>query len=97
MPESKKPHRSETFCTISVKVIPRSSKLSIESQGGLYKVKLTSPPVDGAANKQLVRFLSEKLSIPSRNIEIVSGMNSRTKRVKIRGKSEAETRELLEW
>ena len=73
-------------CIIQVRVIPRSSKVSIESvAAGLYKVKLTSPPVAGAANEQLVKVLAERLLIPSNQIEIISGQTSRLKRLRISG------------
>jgi uncharacterized protein (TIGR00251 family) len=57
---------------------------------GQYKVKLTSAPVDGAANKQLVSVLARALSLSPANIEIVSGHTSRTKRLKIVGLSPDE-------
>ena len=70
--------------TISVQVVPRSSKVSITTEGkNSFKVKLTSPPVDGAANKQLIEVLAGRLSVPKRTIEIVSGEHSRRKMVQI--------------
>ena len=83
--------RSEQSCIISVRVIPRSSKVAIVSElPGQYRVKLTSPPVDGAANKQLVSVLARALSLSPANIEIVSGHTSRTKRLKILGISQEQ-------
>ena len=88
MPKSKKlpPTVQLESCIINIRVVPRSSKVSIEALGNdQYKIKLTSPPVDGEANEQLVRVLAAKLSIPSNQIEIVSGAKSRLKRVRIIG------------
>ena len=88
MPKSKKlpPTVQPESCTINIRVVPRSSKVKIEEFGqDQYKIKLTSPPVDGEANEQLVRVLASKLSIPSNQIEIVSGAKSRLKRVRIIG------------
>lgn len=88
MPKSKKlpPTVQLESCVINIRVVPRSSKVSIEALGNdQYKIKLTSPPVDGEANEQLVRVLAAKLSIPSHQIEIVSGAKSRLKRVRIIG------------
>lgn len=88
MPKSKKlpPTVQLESCVINIRVVPRSSKVSIEALGNdQYKIKLTSPPVDGEANEQLVRVLAAKLSIPSNQIEIVSGAKSRLKRVRIIG------------
>jgi uncharacterized protein (TIGR00251 family) len=73
-------------CVINIRVVPRSSKVTIEALGhDQYKIKLTSPPVEGEANEQLVRVLAAKLSIPLNQIEIVSGAKSRLKRVRISG------------
>jgi uncharacterized protein len=88
MPKSKKlpPTVQLESCVINIRVVPRSSKVSIEALGNdQYKIKLTSPPVDGEANEQLVRVLAAKLSIPSNQIEIISGAKSRLKRIRIIG------------
>ena len=83
-------------CVINVRVVPRSSKINIEALGhDQYKIKLTSPPVEGEANKQLVRVLAEKLSIPLNRIEIISGATSRLKRVRITGFQGNELTSLL--
>ena len=70
---------------ISVRVIPRSSKNSIEWEQGKLKVRLTAPPVDGAANVALVALLAEQLGLPKRHISIVRGASSRQKIVEIAG------------
>jgi uncharacterized protein (TIGR00251 family) len=77
--------------TFTVRVIPRSSKTEIVGEhDGALKIKLKSPPVDGAANDELVRFLSKLLSVPKTNIEIVSGETSRTKRIRVSGITSAQ-------
>lgn len=43
------------------------------------KVKVSAPPVDGAANKQLIKFLSKKFGVPKSSIEIIRGHTSRNK------------------
>ena len=71
---------------IKVKVLPRSSKNQIMGQeGDLFKVKLTSPPVKGKANKALIEFLAEKLGIPKAHMEIKSGKSSKLKSILIHG------------
>jgi uncharacterized protein len=75
---------------IHVRVIPRSSKNSIEWEGGGLKVHLTAPPVDGAANTALVALLAQYLAVPKRDIQIVRGTTGRSKIVEIAGIS-AET------
>jgi uncharacterized protein len=71
---------------IVVRVVPRSSKVAISQDGpSSFKVRLTSPPVDGAANAQLLKILSEKLSLPVRLIRLISGEKAQTKRIGIEG------------
>ncbi len=73
---------------IQVKVAPRSSRnYIIGEQKGVYKVKLTDPPVEGRANKALKELLAKKLGLPKGNIEIISGEHSRTKSIRIHGLS----------
>lgn len=83
---------------LSVYVQPRSSKNAIS---GLFddkiKVKLTSPPVEGAANELLIKFLSKKLSIAKSNISLLSGEKSRSKVLLVKGITESQVRKSLEW
>lgn len=81
---------------INVKLIPRSSRNEIigEENDGI-KIKLTAPPVDGKANKALVRFLADKLGVPKRDIEIVSGERSRKKSIRISGISTEKVKRRL--
>jgi len=71
---------------LTIKVIPRASKpgIAIEPDGSL-KVRLQSPPVEGAANAELVEVLARALDVPRRAITIVGGAHARTKRVQIDG------------
>lgn len=70
---------------INVRVVPRSSKNSIEWEEGCLKVHLTAPPVDGAANAALIALLAQCLLVPKRDIQIVHGTASRSKIVEIVG------------
>lgn len=63
---------------------------------GKPKIQLKAPPVDGAANKALVAFLSEVLGVPKSAISIELGASGRTKRVEVAGVSDEElSRRLL--
>jgi uncharacterized protein len=77
--------------TLVVRVTPNSSAnhISLESDGKLA-VKLTSPPVEGKANKDLVKLIAKKLGIPQSDVSIKRGEHSRDKVLVIRGVS-AET------
>ncbi len=82
--------------TISVRIQPRASKNEIvPMEGGGIKIRLTAPPVDGAANEALVRFLADRAGVPKSQVEIVSGHTSREKIVRITGVSQNEAEELL--
>ncbi|GHO94139.1 hypothetical protein KSF_041870 [Reticulibacter mediterranei] len=70
---------------ISVRVIPRSSKNTLEWDEGSIRARLTAAPVDGAANAALIELLSKWLDLPRRNIEIVRGATGRQKIIEISG------------
>lgn len=72
----------------AVHVIPRARKNEISGRHGeAVKVRLTAPPVEGAANKALVKFLAECLDVPESRIEIISGKAARDKLVCVLGMS----------
>ena len=62
--------------------------------GDALKVRLTAPPVDGAANEALVELLAATFGIPRRAVTIVTGASSRTKVVELDGVSEDRVRAL---
>jgi uncharacterized protein (TIGR00251 family) len=76
---------------LPVRVIPRASKSAIAGhRGDAVLVRLSAPPVEGAANEALVDLLARAFSIPRRQISIVSGEKSRDKRVAIEGLTEQD-------
>ncbi len=77
----------------AVKVVPRASRSRVVGEhDGALRVRVAAPPVDGAANEELVRTLAHALKIPVRHIEITSGHTSKLKQVRVQG----VTREALE-
>ncbi len=52
--------------------------------GDELKVRLAAPPVDGRANAELVRFVTELAGVPRRNVRLVRGHSSRSKVVEVR-------------
>ncbi|HEX6574445.1 MAG TPA: DUF167 domain-containing protein [Gemmatimonadaceae bacterium] len=73
-----------------VHVQPRASKTEITGvHGAALKVRLHSPPVDGAANEELIIFLAHELDVPKRAVRIVAGQSSRAKTVEVDGVSTA--------
>ncbi len=73
--------------TIQVKVKPNARTSSLEqlSDGGLWQAKLKSPPVDGAANKELVALVAKRFGCRKSAVSIKSGASGRMKLVQIEG------------
>ena len=91
-----KPREGSAPVTLSVRIQPRASKNELVAmEGGGFKIRLTAPPVDGAANEALVKYLAVVLSVPKSHIEIVSGHTSRDKILRINGISDADVKRLL--
>lgn len=71
---------------ISVRVIPRAGKSGVAgTRGDALLVRLHAPPVEGAANDELIQVIAAALSVPKRAVSIVSGERSRQKRVRVVG------------
>lgn len=87
----------ETATLIRVKVTPRSSKNRITGkEKDVYRVKVTSAPVEGKANEAVIALLAEELGVPKRDIEVVSGKTGRLKTIRIRGFTAEEIAQALE-
>ncbi len=71
---------------LAVTVSPRASRTGIERlPDGTVRVRLAAPPVDGAANATLLRFLADALDIPRSRLAIEHGQSSRRKRILVEG------------
>ena len=71
---------------IAVRVMPRSGRSGVAgTRDGALLVRLQSPPVDGAANEELIAVLARALQVPKRAVTIVAGDRSRQKRVRVAG------------
>ncbi len=67
-------------------MIPRAGRSGFAGlRDGALLVKLAAAPVDGAANDELIALLAKALRVPKRDVTIVSGERSRTKRIRIAG------------
>jgi len=77
-----------------VYVQPRSAqKKIVGSHEAALKIKLSAPPVGGAANKQCIEVLAKALGVPKSTLAIISGQTNRRKQVQIRSKQGAMTNE----
>jgi uncharacterized protein (TIGR00251 family) len=72
--------------TFPVHVQPRASRMEIcGMHDGALKVRLTSPPVDDAANRQLEEFIAKTLGVAKSKVSVISGTRSRHKKLLVRG------------
>lgn len=71
--------------SFAVKVVPRASREELAGvQDGALRIRLTAPPVEGAANRALVDFVARLLDLPKRDVDILAGHGSRRKVVAVR-------------
>lgn len=78
--------RTDDGLLLEVHVQPRASRNELVGlQGDSLKVRLTSPPVEGAANKLCREFIAKLLGIAKSRVTLVSGEKSRHKRLLIEG------------
>jgi uncharacterized protein (TIGR00251 family) len=76
--------------TFNVRVVPRASRSEIVGEhDGALRVRIAAPPVDGAANEELVRLLARKLRVSRGAIEITGGLTSKLKVITVTGVSQA--------
>jgi uncharacterized protein (TIGR00251 family) len=72
--------------TFTVQVSPRASRSEIVGEhNGALRVRLAAPPVDGAANEELIRILAQALNVSRKGVRIMAGHTSKTKRVSVVG------------
>ena len=86
---------SKNGLTFDIHVIPHASRAEIVgAQEGALKIKVTAPPVEGAANKACIKLLAKELGLKKSRMEISSGAKSRKKTVMIKdiSKTELETK-----
>ena len=71
---------------ISVRVVPRAGTSGVAgTRGDALLVRLQAPPIEGAANEELIDVIAEALAVPKRAVSIASGARSRNKRVRVAG------------
>lgn len=77
---------TENGVVVDIRVLPRSSRCELAGiQDGALKMKITAPPVEGRANEECIRFLSDALKVRKSAITIIGGSKSRNKTVCIAG------------
>lgn len=83
--------------TFAVRVVVRAARSGVAGEHeGALRVRIAAPPVEGAANEELVRFLARSLGVSMSAVEITSGHASKNKRVRVRGANRARLLGLLD-
>lgn len=84
-------------CEISIYIQPNASKTEIVGEhNGMLKVKVQSPPVEGAANAQCLKFFADLLGVSKSKVKIIKGEKSRLKTILICEKKSDEIKEILD-
>ena len=87
---------TSTGAELDVRVIPRAHATRIDGErDNAVLVRLAAPPVDGAANDELIRYFAGLFGLPRRAVRIRSGERGRKKRVAIDGVTADSVRELI--
>ena len=82
---------SKKGLTFDIQVIPHASHAELVGvQDGVLKIKVTAPPVEGAANEACIKLLAKELGLKKSQMEISSGAKSRKKTVMIKNISKEE-------
>lgn len=67
---------------LNIHLQPRASQDEVVGPYGDYlKIRIKSPPVDGKANQQLLKFLAREFAVPQSQVSLLSGETQRQKRV----------------
>jgi uncharacterized protein (TIGR00251 family) len=84
-------------CVLQVRAHPGAKRNAITGvHDGALKISLTTPPTDGRANEALIAFLAEQLRVPRARITLLTGASSRSKTLRVAGKSAADIQAALD-
>ena len=74
-----------------IRVVPRASRREVAGvQGDALKLRITAAPVEGKANEECIRLLSELLGVKKAQVTIIAGHTARTKTVSVEGLKAAD-------
>ena len=80
-----------------VQVVPRASRSEVAGEhNGALRIRVAAPPVDGAANKEVIQLLAKSFRVSRSAVRILGGHNGRTKQISIEGAPESLLKALLE-
>ena len=82
--------------TFAVRIVPRASRSEIAGEhNGALRIRIAAPPVEGAANRELIRLLAKSFRLPRNAVEIISGSASKSKVVHIAGADSARLEQMI--
>ena len=85
-----------TMEALVLHIVPRARETTVAgTHGDAIKIRVAAPPVDGAANDELIRFLAKRLGVPASRVTITSGSGGRRKTVAVEGMDAAAIRRAL--
>ena len=85
-----------TGVRLSIQVKPRASKPGIAGiVNGAIVVRVSAPPVEGAANAEVVALFARALGVPKRAVSVAVGERSTRKQIDVEGRSPADVERLL--
>lgn len=72
--------------SFAVVIVPRASRSEVVGEhAGSLRIRIAAPPVDGAANAELIRLLAKLFSVPRGKVSIISGERGKSKLISIAG------------
>lgn len=81
----------------AVKAVPRASRTEFAGEhDGAVRVRIASPPVEGAANDELIRFLAKSFGVSRSAVTVVSGQHGRNKLVRVEGVAAGKVAETVD-
>lgn len=83
-------------CRVHLYARPRASRTKVAGlHGGRVKIQISAPPVDGAANAELIAFLAKKLGLRKSDVELTAGDSGKQKTILAHGIDAARAKEKL--
>lgn len=87
---------TEKGAVLEIRLLPRSSRCEVAGvQDGALKIKITAPPVEGRANEECIRFISDLLRIRKSAISIIAGEKSKNKTILVTGMTAGEIEKII--
>ena len=82
---------------LTCRVIPNKpeSKIAGKSENGTYRIEIKAPPIEGKANRELIRTISKLLGLSKSQVIIIKGLNSKNKLIRIDSMDKARILDIL--